>query len=153
MERNQEQDTPRSWTSAAPFVGGEKQSITLPLLHFQLPGMQQTPASEPRAAQQFNLIKPPLLPVATQTLKFASASAALARLSVSLPSFHERLAAYLLAPCCSTLCLNHILFESFGNRSGPFFRSHLQATLGPGFHCTAVAADTSHPSLQPSLLL
>lgn len=41
--------------------------------------MQQTPVSEPQAAQQFNLIKL-LLPVATETLNFASASAALARL-------------------------------------------------------------------------
>lgn len=65
--------------------GGDKRSITLPLFHFQIPQMQQTPVSEPQAAQQFNLIKL-LLPVATETLNFASASAALARLGSAFPS-------------------------------------------------------------------
>lgn len=66
--QNQEHDAPRSWTPAAPFVGCDKRSITLPLFHFQIPRMRQTPVSEPRATRQFNLIKL-RLPVATQTLK------------------------------------------------------------------------------------
>lgn len=60
---------------------GDKQSITVLVLHFQIPGMQKSPVSEPRAVQQFNLIKV-LLPMATEALNFASASLALARLSI-----------------------------------------------------------------------
>lgn len=132
--------------------GGDKRSITLPLFHFQIPQMQQTPVSEPQAAQQFNLIKL-LLPVATETLNFASASAALARLGSAFPSRNFTRDYWLTLSYLGVSCSILITFSlNLSLQHGwTVFRHRLQATLGPWFHCVEVAADTSHRSLQPSL--